>query len=786
MLNGPESGGSSQSEASSSKPERRHSFYVGMKHSRKEKQPPTPDTGGPKTPDKNGGNIGDEGVNRIVSAIDSSAEKISGTIKDESKNIQTKLTELNQKLIIKMEEIWGLQEQLLKSNDPTAISESIDKLTDDLKVTIQDLTKAMDSVKALSVQEIKLLQDNQSLMQGTKSLMSAYLDQMESQIPEELKNPTPDRWDDPQNKWKGVKPAPKDAYKDKDYQNWVGEWFEDRLERMESFDQSFEEQGDVYRYMALYVNNFLLRPETKILGEKLRDKLETRRIAHRVARVWDIAGPEVILGEASRISYTTLSKIFKEGGSEAQGQLQNYERMGRILRERRDELLELLKARDGKKAETPQEKALEKEIKAKELYILDCYRLGGSEDDKGLDHAYVGSKKYNGEVGAKSNDNKNGYYYRLGKDFEYDEKERAKSVDSRLKNLDPNDPKAIELRKQIWAKKYAGKLWSISFRAAYHDILLNGTGDFYAARIMNFSDRLRNNVLMRDSEEIWNPKTGSFNNKPFDIGYVDIISEITKDIDEKDDLEKVGILTVGGKRDIKGSNLRTLENFEWCSEEIVKNGKKVQHAVLWDEALAKPETRPKEGVTAIRMTYFNDADNTRKKMWGADSFFHKPTSEGIVGMEGVFAHMGTGSGEYPVFDLNGKPMLDKNGKPVVIKDISKIESKWIEMLDRACSGYLRTPKAADWLGNPLTGYAEKATIREWIRTAVKNGTISSETQKILLEKNFGTSNKFLLDRMTEISVLWNDFKMNFGMMSWQAFMEFLKRAFGYVFTDELR
>lgn len=769
MSNGPEGGGSSPPESSSPKPERRHNFYVGMKHSRKEQPPQTPDTGGPKPPDINNGGLDDEREDKIVSAIDRSAEKISGTIKDESTKIQERLTQLNEKLITKMEEIWGLQEQLLKTNDPTAISDSIDKLTVDLKGTIGELTKAMDSVNALSKQEIDQLKINADLMR-------AYLDQMESQIPEELKIPTPDRWDDKKYKKGNV---PNDAYKDKDYQKWVGEWFEDRLERMESFDQSFEEQGDIYRYMALYVNNFLLRPETKILGEKLRDKLETRRIAHRVARVWDIAGPEAILGEASRISYTTLGKIFKEGGPEAQGQLQNYERMGRMLRERRDELLEMLKKRGGKRAETPQELALEKEIKAKELYILDCYRMGGSVDDKGLKDAYLGSKKYNGETGSKSNDNENGFYYRLGKDFDYDEKERTNLIDNRLKSLDPKSKEATELRKQVWAKKYAGKLWSISFRAAYHDVLLNGTGDFFAARIMNFSDRLRNNVLMRDSEEIWNPSSGSFKDNPFDIGYVDIMSEITGKVKGEKELDKVGILNDKGKKDIKGVNLRTLENFEWCSDDKGKS-------VLWDEALAKPETRPKEGVTAIRMTYFNDADNTRKKMWGADSFFHKPTIEGIVGMEGVFAHMGTGGGEYPIIDLNGKQMLDKDGKPVVVKNISAVESKWVEMLDRACSGYLRTPEAADWLGSPLVGYAEKATIREWIRTAVKNGTISSETQKVLLEKHFGTSNKFLLDRMSEISVLWNDFKTNYPIMTGQGFMDFLRRAFGYVFSDDVR
>jgi hypothetical protein len=142
--------------------------------------------------------------------------------------------------------------------------------------------------------------------------------------------------------------------------------------------------------------------------------------------------------------------------------------------------------------------------------------------------------------------------------------------------------------------------------------------------------------------------------------------------------------------------------------------------------------------------------------------------------------MGTGSEKTYVFKNEQTGQV--YGK---IEHLSGIESKWVEMLDRSLD-YLRTPEAADWLGSPLVGYAEKATIREWIRSATKNGMIDSHTQEMLLKKHLGTTNKFVLDRMVEASVIWNDIKQNWGGMTLQGFSEFLKRLFGYVFSDELR
>lgn len=717
-------------------------------------------------------------------------------------------------------------------------------------------------------------------------------------IPDSLKNPTPERMlsrmskidqDEFLKTRKEILDSEKNVIgvewdmNNEAYQTAVKGWLVDRMEEMERRQLSFEEQGNIYTYLMLHINNFALTPETRNLGEELGNDFERRRILQMVQRVYNLSTPDQILGVASRMTLTTFAGFFKdedvcpgildengkrkideETGKEMENpievQLRNYERMGRILRERRDELrhfnrilrkdkqgylkygyaltdddVNLLKRmleedlslrehltnnekdqlrralEDGirerklsgavERSIGNSKKRLGTEIKAKEQYIGDYYKLGGSIYDEGLNGAYVGSGEYNG-----SNDNVDGFFYRMGTNRQgytdddgawhsTSEDIRSSFYKAQIKELrvkGQKDERAAEKVKEwdknIWAKKYAGRLWSLTFRAAYHDVQLNGTGDFYAARIMNFSDRLAANALMRNTREHWDP---SHRDNPYEIGLEDVITNFTDKIkvrsemnDEEEEnmreiLKKLGIMIddEGNKiygRPGKQTNLKTLENFKWGSSE------------LWNEAMMDPEVRPPEGgAMAIRYTRFNDADKTRQKSWGADSFFHKATTEGLIAREDVHAERGASPKTYKFYNRDGSPMM-RDGEQVKVEGISGQEWGWIDDVDRSCENYLRSPEGEGWLGSPLTGYAEMATIREWINTAVKNGMLDDNTRDILLDKNFGTHKKFVLNRMSEISVIWNDFRTNWGGMTFQTFLEFLKRAFGYVLTDELR
>ena len=64
--------------------------------------------------------------------------------------------------------------------------------------------------------------------------------------------------------------------------------------------------------------------------------------------------------------------------------------------------------------------------------------------------------------------------------------------------------------------------------------------------------------------------------------------------------------------------------------------------------------------------------------------------------------------------------------------------------------------------------------------------ICEETKNILLRKYFGTRNTFLLNRISEINVWGADLIHNAGGMTWSAFMEYIKRMFKYMFSDEVR
>lgn len=758
-------------------------------HSENKENQTKHNSGGVEPPEAEIVTLNEEQFKTLINAF----EKVSTSVDTVGEKIDKVATQLE----LIRERIFGYEEQTTAGGGSRKLDTQIEKLAENRRPLVDQLREGMDGIIAVQKNEMEMMAKmrqeiggDQDTRKAFQQVLEAYIEQTESQIPEQLRNPTEKRMFERLTKGKTSEERERLREELKSegtidgrgwgsvYQEEVEKWFEERIGEMEEIELSFEEQQETYLILSRYVNSFVLTSETELLGKELRKKLETRRILQRVTRIWNLAGPENIVNEASRISYPVLVEILKQGGPGVQKELQNFERMGRILRERKDSLRDELRKSGNKKPKTPLEIALKAEIKAKELYILDYYKAGGlSEEDLGMEEAYVGSNKYNGKFGSESNDNREGFFYQLGKrGHEYKAEDRANLVAEKLRDPNLSREDKIKLQEEYRKKIYARKVLSLTLRAAYHDILLNGTGDFYAARIMNFADRLQENKLMRDSKDIWD-STGAF--KPFDLGFKDLITDITGGLEDENKLDRVGIIYGdGGKKDMRGESLRTLENFQWCSDD---NGE----SELWDKVLAEPDTAPKDAAVTVRMTYFVNADVTRKRMWGADSYFHKPSKEGLVSFEGVYDHMGTSEASYEVMDKNGIPMLDKNGIPIEIRDISGVEMKWIEHVDRHC--YWLTTEAGERVtSNPITGFAEKAEIRAVIVSMVKNGMIDGKVRDILLEKYLGTSKRWKLDMITMADVLWNDFKMNYGRMSFEAFIEFLKRAFGYVFSDDFR
>src|SRR4030042_4658564 len=153
--------------------------------------PENSDSGRPKTPDKGGGGLDAEGVDKIVGAIGELREDVKGSAKEAAKTVadETKtqaektrdhLTKLNKELIDKLEQIRSLQEQLKNAPNPTLISDAMDKIfKDELGPLIRDLSVAMDGVHAVSQAEITQLQELTAATQGLQNLSKEQIAQLQ-------------------------------------------------------------------------------------------------------------------------------------------------------------------------------------------------------------------------------------------------------------------------------------------------------------------------------------------------------------------------------------------------------------------------------------------------------------------------------------------------------------------------------------------------------------------------------------------------------------------------------
>ena len=288
---------------------------------------------------------------------------------------------------------------------------------------------------------------------------------------------------------------------------------------------------------------------------------------------------------------------------------------------------------------------------------------------------------------------------------------------------------------------------------------LNGTADFFAQRILNFGDTLSGNFLMRNSREFYDPTQGSYKGKLLSLYYQDLMSFMLNEASDSQ-LKKVGI---NKKIEDHNKSQMSFENLKWGSKD------------LWDGVIIEG-LNTIEGTPPKRATHFVEADAVRKQMWGPDSFTHRPTPDGLAAFEKLLTYLGTSEGK------DGDYVLPGTSDKI---EVSQMEEAQIEYYDRAIE-YLKTDDAENWLGDPLTGYAEKATIREWINILTKNGMIDPDVRDILLEKHLGTKNKFILNRIGEISIIWNHFKHNKFLIAADSFAQLLKKLFGYVFSDEVK
>ena len=93
----------------------------------------------------------------------------------------------------------------------------------------------------------------------------------------------------------------------------------------------------------------------------------------------------------------------------------------------------------------------------------------------------------------------------------------------KLAEIDTVDNKLHQLEDIRSARKIAGGLWRTMFRAAKYDVVA-GTGDFFAARVLNFGDRLEGRYEL--TKGIINPLSGKYEGKPFNLKIADYATEL--------------------------------------------------------------------------------------------------------------------------------------------------------------------------------------------------------------------------------------------------------------------
>lgn len=370
-------------------------------------------------------------------------------------------------------------------------------------------------------------------------------------------------------------------YSNEIYQSKVEEWFEGILRHLETFETAFEENPEIYQRLVIALTFFKFKDETSPLADKLQRRIEARRLKQRMVRLWNLVPPDQLTGEAGRFNMDIIKELFtyetKDGDKPIEREFHKYESMASELQRRREEL--------GPRAQLSPEQKDEYDGRV----IKDYFEHGGKTTLEGrevfVDEAIriLEERKARGE-GLTEDQN---------------------VLLRKLKN-------------DLWARRTAGGLWSITFRAARFNVVMNGVGDFFAARVINFADSLEQRTLAKNTKGIWRPDRGRYRGKDFNLGFKDFFADVLGGNDFSEDWRRrMGI-------QIEDGDVVSLENARLGDEEF------------WEGLRSVGVPKSKFG---DKIEKFQSADETRKVFWEAGSYFHDPTLEKFLSLINFFKHI---------------------------------------------------------------------------------------------------------------------------------------------------
>lgn len=565
------------------------------------------------------------------------------------------------------------------------------------------------------------LRNLRSLETRMESVSSAQMiaEAINAQTPEALKPPTRERAEAELRK-----PGREDGLREGEeltserYEEYVKDWFEERYEHIEaSGNQTFEEQSMLVSPIVLAYTQLELDSDTEALGRRMHEEFETRRNLHRQVIIWKLnvlegifqgsTGMDVRYFREIFTTSTTMKSLDEEGNVVVERrhliaeEFRNLEKMGQ-------ELLELKKAEKGKKGRGKTQAKKETAEHIKEM--MDYQMYGGyikNED---------GSTKF--DVDGKPIT----HVKEIGR------------LESMLKrsNLSDEVRQKTEitlggLKKELWARKMAGRLFSITGRAGRYDLFFNGLGDVFVTRLLNPNARLSKDAFHDGTKTIWDTER---NGRKIDFGARDFITDrLISRVNYRDD-EIAG--TSHKKGDIKYDTLSTMgiEKKHLDLEEVTQKGGKKQDKIYMVDSLEDARLEDSEfwkelfdnrgvgpGDYGSWMDGLNRADQTRKEWIGFGKYANSPSLENYFKLAGVYENYGG--------DAYDELSNDRH---------SEKQRELYEVLDRTLEWGrkdAKKDKESDWSIFP------EAEAHHWIEASYRNGMITESQREHLHSKYNG-------------------------------------------------
>jgi len=540
------------------------------------------------------------------------------------------------------------------------------------------------------------------------------------------------------------------------YKHEVRSWFEERIERLESVEQSFEEQQSFSYPLMLATAGLELDENTRLVGEEMKELYETRRIRQRMVRVWNLSLPDGIYESSQVLPMSVLRDCFLIRNDSNKpivaDTFQQFERLAEELVFTGDLSNDKNEIMDG------DEELVEKRLKAigkivgfqpEEVYRI--YDEKGKPTDRYKN--LLDKAKDSKDAEIKNLYRHGGSVWLNGSEMLADE---AIKILSSMESLNHTNKKFLkELKEKVWSGRFAGGLWSITLRAAKHNYQLNGTGDFFAARMLNLNTVLAGVPFTSRTKGVWDPEKeeddykqngGAYSGKPFDYGYRDFFSMVLGKVKERPSknlnmnvLERWGIEESGcevGKDydpkriglDGKPEKYRTLN--------VIKSLKDVDlsNREIWDTL--RDEYGVDEAAYSTHMFAFINADATRKVLLGFGKAFHTLDLEKFLKLGEVFEQ----------FPMKEKVVdFDVRDGKVISTEGSSRQRVFRELLDRVIE-FGKTRKGALVIDKGEWNFYPQAYTCGWIAKARESGMINSEQARHLMKKHLDIKGAGWLDK----------------------------------------